>query len=120
MLQCPFCKNMLSDTLDSIGRICPVCQKDVFMEVEQNFRKVMEFSGEFIRLNRGNKSHPFLKTYRAGGKKDLEFFFEKGSLVSAGDTVELDGLTYRITRVQPFFNPGFHIAEKATTEVSKK
>lgn len=79
MLQCPFCKNMLSDTLDSIGRICPVCQKDVFMEVEQNFRKVMEFSGEFIRLNRGNKSHPFLKTYRAGGKKTWNSSLKKAA-----------------------------------------
>lgn len=117
MLQCPFCHKTLSDTLDGVGKICPFCKKDIFMELDQNFRKIMEFSGEFVRLNHAHKTHPFLKTYRAGGKKDMEFFFEKGSDVSVGDTIELDGRTYRITQVAPFFNPSFHIAEKAATEI---
>lgn len=120
MLQCPFCQKPLSDALDCLERTCPSCGKDVYMEIEQNFRKVMEFGGEFIRLNHQNKSHPFLKAYRAGGRKDFEFFFEKGSEVCAGDTIELDSSLYRITQVLPFFNPQFHIAEKAAMEIVKR
>ena len=117
MLHCPFCQNTINETIDRVGKVCPFCQKNIFMEIEQNFHKIMEFSGEFIRLNHAHQAHPFLKTYRAGGEKDTEFFFEKGCGVSTGDTIELNSKTYQIVEVRPFFNPAFHIADKASTEI---
>lgn len=75
----------------------------------------MDFGGKFIRVNHQNKSYPFVKAYRL--KKQEEFFFEKGSVIAVNDTMEIDGVKYKVIDVSPFFNKDFHFAEKAETKV---
>lgn len=118
LMNCPFCKKLLSKELEHIERTCPYCHKDVYDEIHANFKKFIDFGGKFVRINHENKSFPFVKVYFP--EKQTDFFSEKGAAIAVGDTIDLNNIRYRVVKVAPFFNSKFYFAEIINTEIIRQ
>lgn len=114
-MNCPFCKNSLTNEIDKLEKNCPFCKRDIYDEIHSNFKKLADFNGKFIRVNHENKSFPFIKAYFPGKQND--FFCERGTAISVGDTIDLNNLRYKVTNVLPFFNQKFNFAVLVKTEI---